>query len=65
MFCKHEWRMLSEAVTKSKFEHTMECVRKETKKINIPQQMCCAERKHIQVYACSKCGKLKRYVEDI
>ena len=31
----------------------------------IPHQMCCADRKFIQVVQCTKCGKLKRFVENI
>jgi Fe2+ or Zn2+ uptake regulation protein len=36
-----------------------------TGKITFPSQMSCAERKHIAVFVCDKCGKLKRFVEEI
>ena len=64
MFCKHKWKLLSETVTKSKFEVAVEGA-KGTSKIKLPWQVCDAERKHIQTFACEKCGKLKRFVEII
>jgi len=67
MFCKHKWELLSETVTKSKFESSMEAAELEhrVKKINLPHQLCDADRKHIQTFTCNKCGKLKRFVESI
>ena len=66
MFCKHKWEMASETVTKSKFESSLEAASKALSSAkNIPHQLCCADRKHIQVFTCSKCGKLKRFVENI
>lgn len=67
MFCNHQWKVLSESVTQSKFEHAMSIVRGDgtTGKITVPSQMSCAERKHIAVFVCDKCGKLKRFVEEI
>ena len=65
IFCKHKWELLSETVTQSKFEVSIELVSKFTDKINLPWQMSSADRKHIQVFTCDKCGKLKRFVEDI
>jgi hypothetical protein len=64
MLCKHEWKILSETVTKSKFECAMEVIGT-LGKGTIPHQMSCANRKHIQVFACDKCGKLKRFVEQL
>ena len=66
MFCKHEWSILSETITKSKFEHAMKVARDSgTSKCNIPHQMCNADRKLIQIVSCSKCGKLKRFVTGV
>jgi hypothetical protein len=67
MFCKHQWKVLSESVTASKFEHAINLVKDNGSpgKFTIPSQMSCAERKHIAVFVCEKCGKLKRFVEDI
>lgn len=65
MFCKHEWQVLSETVTKSKFEVTMELMSPTYGNVNLPHQLIDANRKHIQVFTCSKCGKLKRFVEKI
>ena len=33
--------------------------------VNLPWQLCDASRKFVQVFVCSECGKLKRYVEKI
>ena len=66
MFCKHEWKMLSETVTKSKFEVATEAMGKyNASSSKLPWQLCNAERKHIQTFACSKCGKLTRFVTTI
>ena len=67
MFCRHEWTILSETVTKSQFESSMEAAEKTgfTRKLLLPSQLCDAGRKHIQVFTCSLCGKFKRFVENI
>jgi hypothetical protein len=66
MFCKHEWKVLSETVTLSKFESSMKAWEGiSPSKITLPSQLCDAERKHIQIVTCDKCGKLHRFVETI
>lgn len=66
MFCKHKWSLLSETVTKSKFESSISAFRSvENGKVKLPWQLCDASRKHIQTFSCDKCGNLKRFVEDI
>jgi hypothetical protein len=67
MFCNHQWNVLSESVTQSKFEHAMTMIRSggAIGNFTVPSQMSCAERKHIAVFVCDKCGKLKRFVEAI
>lgn len=62
LFCNHKWEILSETTTESKFEHTLKLVGKGK---TIPHQMTCTDRKFIQVFHCTECGKLKRYVENI
>lgn len=64
MFCKHEWKILSQVTTKSKFEHAISLAGGDGN-IRIPHQMCSAKRKYIQVFTCNKCGKLRRFVEEI
>lgn len=66
MFCKHNWKVLSETVTKSKYEVAMDAMKTQggVGKVKLPWQLCCAERKHIQIVVC-KCGKLKRFVTVI
>jgi hypothetical protein len=67
MFCKHEWESLSETVTKSKYESSIKAVKSLglEGKTKLPWQLCDADRKHIQVFTCKKCGKLKRFVEQL
>ena len=65
MMCKHNWELLSETITKSKFETAVDAIRDRATSLNIPWQMSHADRKHIQIVTCKKCGKLKRFVEDI
>ena len=66
MFCNHEWKVLSETVTKSKYETALEAASIASAGVTkLPWQLCDAERKHIQTFTCEKCGKLKRFVEDI
>jgi hypothetical protein len=65
-FCKHEWELLTETITESQFEHAASIIRSVSGgKVNIPGQMCDAERKHIQVFTCTECGILKRFVERV
>lgn len=66
MTCKHQWRLLSETVTESQLEHAM---RASNNLLGPATYNAIAafgsNRKHIQVFSCDKCGKLKRFVEDI
>lgn len=68
IFCKHDWKLLSETITKSKFEHSIETLRNDTilnHPTDLPWQLCNADRKYIQIFQCSKCKKLKKFVEKI
>jgi hypothetical protein len=66
MFCKHKWVILSEVITKSKFEVASTfCANRQLSTLTIPWQMADTPRKHIQILQCEKCGKLKRFVEEI
>lgn len=64
-WCKHKWEVLSETVTKSKYESSMEAAKGAATNINLPWQLCVAERKHIQTFSCIHCGKFKRYIEKL
>ena len=66
MFCKHEWSLLTETTSKSYFEISMKAMGDAgVSKSGLPHQLCDASRKLVQVFTCSKCGKLKRFVTDI
>jgi len=62
MFCKHEWKLLSEVTTKSKLQHMRDDCSFVANEFRGTEMV---SRKHIQVFTCNKCGKLKRFVEDI
>ena len=67
LFCNHKWNIISDVTTESKFQHAVKSARENgvAGKTNIPHQMCDAERKHIQILSCEKCGKLNRFVERL
>ena len=60
MLCKHDWEILSETVTKSNLQHTKD-LGYHLKKLSSFD----LKRKQIQIVTCKKCGKLKRFVEEI
>lgn len=61
MFCKHHWQVLSETTTKSGLEKMKALGRVPKDSVEI----CWVEQKFIQIIACKKCGKLKRYVTTV
>ncbi len=65
MFCKHEWKILSEKTTKSRLELLVEVVGESTKETKVQYQYSDLSRKYIQIVICAKCGELKRFVERI
>jgi hypothetical protein len=67
LFCKHDWHLILDKTTESKYEHSLKIVRANhaVGSCNLPWQLCDAERMHIVILTCKKCGKLKRYVTEI
>ena len=66
MFCKHEWKVLSETTTESRLELSIRAMSEANLNIStLPWQLCDAERTHIQIMVCEKCGEIKRYSEKI
>ena len=63
--CKHDWQMISEVTTKSKYELIGESTGNVPGLSNWSQLSPITDRKFIQTLRCSKCGKLKRFVENI
>ncbi len=66
-FCKHDWKLLSNITTESIFEMTIRNLKDADRNTGrqIPWQLCDGGRKHIQTLNCIKCGKIKRFVEQI
>lgn len=60
MFCKHEWKVLSEVTTKSKFSELAGVTR--MKSVDIEEL---TARKHILTVTCEKCGDIKQFVNEI
>lgn len=65
LFCKHEWKILSEKTTESKMEHFAKITNKYQPPSFMEQYNDMTTRKHICIVTCTKCGKLKRFVEEI
>jgi len=66
IFCKHDYEMIQEVVTKSAFEVAIDYFKGTgVMELNLPKGMCNTERKHITTFKCAKCGKLKRFVENL
>lgn len=62
IFCIHKWQVVSETTTKSAFDVVLDSLTEkgyEAKNLKGLE----TERFFIQVVACEKCGKLKRYKE--
>ncbi len=58
MFCKHDWQVLSEVVTKSEFELLLGME-------NLASIKNASNSKTIvQIISCKKCGKLKKFVTE-
>ena len=61
MFCKHDWKLLSSTTTESQLEHAD----KLGLRITRGGTTLMLRRKYIQIVKCDKCGKVKKFVEDI
>lgn len=59
MFCKHKWKLLSETKSDSKLEVAYSC----GVTIRSGADKSILERELVQVLACERCGKLKKFVE--
>jgi hypothetical protein len=59
MFHKHEWEVLSETTSESKLEQAARLG------ASIKGHGSGLEKKYILILQCKKCGKLKRFVEEI
>ena len=64
LLCKHDWKILSETTTKSRFEMSMAQLHS-SRSIELSGSLCNAERKCIQIVTCKECGALKKFVEII
>jgi hypothetical protein len=64
--CKHEWKILSQETTTSRFEDAVRIIKKEGGlKFTLPHQLTCGKRKHITLVSCDKCGSIKQFVNNI
>lgn len=64
MFCKHEWEVLSEVTTESKYEQ-LNRGGLYNLKANGALILELAARKHILTVTCEKCGEIKQFVNEI
>jgi len=63
IFCKHRWVILSEQTTLSAFELATKCFSTDLEEFTLKGRLTDTSRKLIQIAACEKCGKLKKFVE--
>lgn len=64
MFCKHEWKVISEVTTTSKYEQLNRGGLSNLKANGalILELMAC---NHILTVTCEKCGEIKQFVNEI
>lgn len=66
LFCKHDWKVLTDKVTSSTFEMTLNAAKSNgAGDCKIPHQLCKDNRKHIFIASCAKCGKLHKTVTNL
>lgn len=65
MFCKHNWKVLSEITTESLAEKVYKMTGQTGTSNTIGGMLEVHSKKLIQIVTCTKCGKLKRFVEKI
>lgn len=64
LFCKHDWKVLSEKEMESVLEIALKSFYENGIEVKtIPHQLCHGERKYIAICSCNKCGKIKKFVE--
>ena len=61
MFCKHEWKVLSEVTTISKLSQLPYALTS----CNVGGLLELTARKHILTVTCEKCGEIKQFVNEI
>lgn len=64
LFCKHEWKMLSETITESELEHAIRTLRQHRQILDSCRGVDLT-RKCIQIVTCDKCGEIKQYCTEI
>lgn len=63
-FCKHEWKLIQNITTESHIEHIKHTLGTDAvRRFTIYRDN--IERKNIVILSCNKCGKLKRFVENV
>lgn len=65
IFCKHQWKILSETKTESQAEHFVRLFGECPKPRDTYGSWELSKRKLIQVVSCEKCGKIKQFVTEI
>ncbi len=60
LFCKHNWKLKYEKVTESNLSEFRRNIRESR---GGPIRYYDPTKKYIQIFACTKCGKLKKFVE--
>ncbi len=64
-FCKHKWEFLSETTTESRAEASARLTEFVPRPMDRYDLDPLYGKQLIQIVACTKCGKLKRFITDI
>ena len=62
LFCKHDWELISKETTKSNVQAILESNSCEKKFKYLYTDL---QRYLIQVFACKKCGKIKKFKDQL
>lgn len=64
IFCKHNWQLISETKTESMLEQMDRIFPEKTQTLASVKEFL-LQKKLIQIVECNRCGKIKKFVEDI
>ncbi len=63
--CTHKWGKVQEFYTESSMEQVLATTGQHLSPKNIYSLEAMTQRKHISTFTCDKCGKIKRFVEEV
>ena len=61
MFCKHDWRVLSDVIIESSLETAYRCIKAASIKPLVHTALRNANATQVTICSCNKCGKIKKF----